>query len=98
MGNLRQEHNYQTSGDGLAQWTDGRRARLLARANPYELSTQLDYLMEELNGDYAYVRDEIKATDSVYQATIIFQNKFERCGICMQDNRVRYAWEVFNKF
>jgi len=94
MGNLMQEHHFNTTGDGLAQWTDGRRAKLYSMPNPNNIYTQLSFLMSELNGGYAGVRDAIKSTNSVDQATYIFQNQFERCGICMEGQRVQYAYNV----
>lgn len=94
MGNLMQEHRFNTSGDGIAQWINGRRDNLYSRPYPNNIYTQLDFLMEELNGSYAYVRDEIKATDSIKTATQIFQNKFERCGFCREDLRLQYASDI----
>jgi len=94
MGNLMQEHHFNTTGDGLAQWTDGRRAILYSMPNPNNIYTQLNFLMSELNGGYAGIRDAIKSTNSVDQATYIFQNQFERCGICMEGQRVQYAYNV----
>jgi uncharacterized protein YabE (DUF348 family) len=91
MGNLKQEHHFQTSGDGLAQWTGGRKADLYSRAYPNNIYTQLDFLMDELNGKYDWVRDEIKSATSLTDTVRIFQNKFERCGVCMENNRINYA-------
>lgn len=94
MGNLQQEHGFQTSGDGLAQWMGGRKERLMSMANPYSLQTQLQFLMIELNEGCG---DSIKATNDVVQATLIFQNNFERCGNCMQVNRIRYANDILRR-
>jgi uncharacterized protein YabE (DUF348 family) len=94
MGNLQQEHGFQTSGDGLAQWTGGRKASLMSREDPYNIYTQLDFLMYELNGGYARVKAAILATSSVEDATIVFQNQFERCGICVQDRRIQFAYNI----
>lgn len=94
MGNLMQEHRFRTDGDGLAQWTDGRKADLYSRVAPNNIYTQLDFLMEELNGKYAYVRDAIKSTNSLTESVQIFQNKFERCGICREDLRINYAKNI----
>ena len=91
MGNLRQEHQFNTTGDGLAQWTDGRRAKLYSRPYPNNIYTQLDFLMEELNGGYAGVRDAIKSSNSLTDVVRIFQNSFERCGDCRENNRIYYA-------
>jgi hypothetical protein len=94
MGNLMQEHGFQTSGDGLAQWTGGRKAALMAMPNPYNIYTQLDYLMIELNGGYYRVRDAIKASTTLESATIIFQNQFERCGVCREESRINFARNI----
>lgn len=94
MGNLMQEHHFLTTGDGLAQWTGSRKAALLSRADPYNIYTQLQFLMDELNGGYAGVRDAIKAASSVNEAVVIFQNRFERCGVCMESLRVQYAYNI----
>ncbi len=94
MGNLMQEHGFQTSGDGLAQWTGGRKAALMSRPNPYNIYTQLDYLMYELNTGYYRVRDSLKASPSLESATIIFQDQFERCGVCRQDTRIQFARNI----
>jgi hypothetical protein len=88
MGNLRQEHNFQTSGDGLAQWIGGRRARLHTMANPYSLNTQLNFLVIEMK------EMGLVLPNTVEGATIAFQNKFERCGRCMQSQRVQYAYDI----
>lgn len=94
MGNLMQEHRFNTTGDGLAQWTGGRKAALMAMPDPYNIHTQLQFLMIELNGPYAKVRDAIKASTTVEQAVIIFQNQYERCGICAESNRIQYAYNI----
>lgn len=96
MGNLQQEHGFNTTGDGLAQWLGGRRDNLMARANPYDINTQVAFLMEELNGSYAGVKAQILATDNIETVVIIFQNKFEVCNpyYCMQSQRINYAYSI----
>ena len=94
MGNLMQEHRFGTDGDGLAQWTGGRKANLYSRAYPNNIYTQLDFLMEELSGGYSYVQNNIKSTNSLTEAVQIFQNQFERCGICMEGQRINYAQQI----
>jgi len=99
MGNLQQEHNFNTSlepgGLGIAQWTNNRMDNLLAKNNPYDINTQLDFLMEELNGGYSNVKQLILQSD-LYGSTINFQNHFERCGICMESNRLQYARSILD--
>ncbi len=100
MGNLMQEHRFNTSdvagGLGIVQWIGGRRQNLI---NMYpdsytNIYSQLNYLMYELNGSYHGVRDAIKATGDLKTAVQIFQNQFERCGICMESNRIEYAQTI----
>lgn len=98
MGNLQQEHGFQTSGDGLAQWTGGRKANLMAMNDPYSIYTQLDFLMVELNGSYRGVKNNLLAATTIEQATIIFQDQFERCGVCMQARRIQFAYEIFGRY
>lgn len=100
MGNLQQEHGFRTDGDGLAQWLGGRRANLMARANPYSIETQISFLLEELNGPYAHVKSEIKSTDSVEAVVIAFQDRYEIChpAYCMQSQRINYAYGILNRY
>lgn len=98
MGNLQQEHNFQTSGDGLAQWIGGRKARLMAMPDPYNIHTQLNFLMVELNGGYIGVKNNLMATNDVVTATRIFQNQFERCGVCAEGQRINYAFAILGRY
>ena len=102
MGNLMQEHHFQTSdtagGLGIAQWTGGRRNNLLALPNPYDIYTQLQYLMTELNGGYARAKSAIMSSTSIEAATRAFQNQFERCGICREETRIDYAYDIFDRY
>ncbi len=102
MGNLMQEHGFNTTdtsgGLGLAQWTGSRRANLI---NMYpdsytNIYSQLDYLMFELNGSYSAVRDAILADNSLDPTNVvqIFQDKFEKCGTCMESKRIEYARNI----
>lgn len=98
MGNLMQEHHFNTTdsdgGYGLIQWTGGRRAELLQQPYPENIYTQLDFLMHELNTGYAYVRNNIMASDSLENAVTIFQNQYERCGICRESMRIEFAQNI----
>ncbi len=98
MGNLMQEHGFNTSGDGLAQWTGSRKANLLARENPYTIQTQLEFLWYELSGPYSKVLNNIRATNDTIQATRIFQNQFERCGACAETMRINYALAILGEY
>ena len=94
MGNLQQEHGFNTTGDGLAQWTGGRKAALLSRPDPYSINTQLDFLWYELSGPYASVLSHIRAQSTVEGSVRIFQNEYERCGICAESKRIQFAYNI----
>jgi hypothetical protein len=96
MGNLKQEHNFQTSGDGLAQWNGSRRTKLMNDPNWQALDTQLKFLMRELKGPYIGVYNQIKATEDVATIVAIFQDQFEKCDFryCMQAQRTAYAQDI----
>lgn len=101
MGNLQQEHNFNTSdvagGLGIAQWLGGRRANLMARADYTNISVQLQFLLDELNGPENGAMVAIKASGSVEGATVAFQNKFERCGLCAEGTRIKYAYDILGR-
>lgn len=98
MGNLMQEHRFNTSdakgGCGIVQWTGARRTALQAKANWESIYVQLDYVMEELNGKYAGVKNALLGAGGVEEAVRIFQNQYERCGICRESQRIQYAYEI----
>lgn len=100
MGNLMQEHHFKTSdvpgGLGIAQWIGGRRDNLIARGNYLDLTVQLDFLLYELNNSEVAANQAILWNDSLENSVIAFQNKFERCGICMESQRINYAYQILN--
>jgi hypothetical protein len=96
MGNLRQEHGFQTSGDGLAQWMGGRKAKLMRMKKPYSLSTQLNFLVKvELAGSYSHVDKLLKKCKTVEEATVVFCDRYERPGIPAMGKRLAYARDVY---
>lgn len=94
MGNLMQEHKFNTSGDGLAQWTGSRKAALMAMPYPETIDTQLNFLWTELNGGYAKALAAIRASATVEESVVAFQNLYERCGYCREDLRITYAYDI----
>ena len=70
-------------GFGIAQWTfTARQAPLVALANSTnrpitDLSLQLDYLWQELNGSHSYALASLKATNTPEQAAYVFHRDFE---------------------
>lgn len=97
MGNLMQEHGFRTDGDGLAQWTGGRKAALMSRPDPYSIFTQLDFLMSELDGSYIRVKNNILGSNSLENSVVVFQNQYERCGICAESRRIQFAYEILGR-
>lgn len=99
MGNLQQEHNFRTDGDGLAQWLGDRKAALFARGGENNLQVQLEFIMYELNSYESGAMSAIKASSTVEQATLAFQNKFERCNpyYCHPVQRINYAYNILGR-
>lgn len=105
VGNLVQESglNPRAAGDGgishgIAQWNGPRWQALNALAqstgrDPWSLDLQLDYLWRELP---AYGLAELRATTSVEDATVVFQNRFEKCGDCRTPARIASARAALN--
>ena len=102
MGNLQQEHGFKTSdvrgGLGIAQWIGNRRANLMARADYLNINVQLDFLMDELRGNEHRAYKAIQSAVTVEQSTYAFQSKFERCGKCMYQQRLNYAYAILGRF
>lgn len=102
MGNLMQEHRFSTSdgpgGLGIAQWIGGRRQNLLQKPNPYDIHTQLNYLLEELDGKEHLAKKALLSATTIEEATRAFQNKFERCGICREQVRIGFAYAFYERY
>ena len=107
VGNLDQESGMNPGavqsggpGRGIAQWSvGGRWDSLVAYANaagrsPWSLQLQLDYVWHELVSYSSFGLAELRAATTIEGATIVFQNKFERCGVCHQSTRIAYARAV----
>jgi peptidoglycan hydrolase-like protein with peptidoglycan-binding domain len=89
-------------GRGIAQWSVGGRWDTYSQdnmvwyagqhsASAWALSPQLGFTWYELGTFSTYGLASLRSTTDVYDAVVAFQNKFEGCGVCMTDNRVRYA-------
>jgi uncharacterized protein YabE (DUF348 family) len=92
MGNFQQESQFKTSGDGIAQWSGIRKNNLYSRSYPDNIYTQLDFMMDEMNAKG--LTSLIKSESSLSSVVYTFQNQFERCGLCMYDNRLQYAQNI----
>ncbi len=97
MGNLKQEHNFQTTdvagGLGIAQWLGNRRQALMQYDNYESLTVQVQFLIDELHATESRALRLLLATNTIEEATVTFQNSFERCNpaLCREENRIAYA-------
>lgn len=104
MGNLQQEHNFNTNdtpnGLGIVQWIGDRRNQLIQRGNWESLETQLDYLVWELENTEQMANWYLKNSDTLESATIAFENLYERCNptYCMRNQRIAYAQAIYKEF
>ena len=102
MGNLMQEHGFNTTdtsgGYGIVQWTGGRRSELLQMAYPENIYTQLNFLMHELTTNYSSVKNNIVNSGTIDDSVKIFQDQFERCGVCRESQRVQFAYNIYATF
>lgn len=78
-GNIRATSSDGHNSYGIAQWTGDRKRRLfnMYGTNP-SLEQQLDYLWWELNNTESEALAALRNTSTVYDATKVFMNKFER--------------------
>jgi hypothetical protein len=103
VGNLQQESglNPRASGDqgtshGIAQWRLNRWDNLRSFAaqqgrDPWSLDVQLDFLWHELQSVSDLGLAELRASTSLEAATVVFQDRFERCSVCHTSRRIAYA-------
>lgn len=89
-------------GRGIAQWTvDERWAELLkwkGDKNEYDLLTQLEFVMFELNGTEGSALTALKATSTIKDATTVFMEKYERPGTPHLDRRITAANTAFGRY
>lgn len=114
VGNLQQEAGEAVNprvnqgnggvGRGIAQWSAGGRWDVLlkwaAGRDPYDLLTQLDFIWYEMNevAPWKQTLPALKAATTVEEATIAFQDKFEKPGIPHTDRRIAYAKKVLQVY
>lgn len=97
MGNLKQEHNFRTDdvagGLGIAQWLGGRRLALQQYVNYGSIEVQTQFLLDELYTTEYRALQALLSSTTLEDATIAFQNKFERCDpyLCRANQRIAYA-------
>jgi hypothetical protein len=99
IGNLQQESGIdpkvpelEKGAHGIAQWHSPRWENLLAfDTDPWSLDTQLRFLWHELESDPSLGLTQLRASTTLEDATVIFQDHFERCGNCATNSRISAA-------
>lgn len=107
VGNLQQESAINPAGpagdggraNGIAQWHEPRWGALLAFAaargqSPRSLDAQLEFVWHELETEPRWGLAQIQAAATIEEATIAFQDRFERCGDCRPQARISFARSV----
>lgn len=96
-----------SAGYGLAQWTYWTRKRdLLSYAQSKkksigDLTTQLEFLYQELSSGYKTVLNTLKTASSVRDAAVIVLTKFERpadTGTSVQNKRTEYGQKYYDTY
>lgn len=90
--------NTREIGKGIAQWTQGsdRWDGLVALARKqgsdvWSLQTQMDFMWQEFHGSEKRAFTKLLATRSVEDATLSVSANYERCGYCLNNQRIAYA-------
>lgn len=103
VGNLQQESgldprstNQSEGARGIAQWHAERWQNLLAFAatqgrSEWDLGLQLEFVWHELESNPSFGLDALRGSSTIEAATIAFQDRFERCGVCAQEKRIALA-------
>lgn len=94
-------------GYGLAQWTSpGRKEKLynLVKSRGVSIAdveAQLDFLVQELNGNYKSVLNVLKTAKTVKEASDIVLVKYEapaNCGASVKATRASYGQKYYDKY
>jgi len=83
------------SGYGLAQWTEGRKDKLIA-AGASTTNSQLDFVIAELGDSEKDAWTKIKAEKTISGATKAVVNHYERAGIKALTDRITHATTIYN--
>lgn len=84
---------------GIAQWRLDRWQNLLSFAastsqDPWSFDVQLEFLWRELQTVPSLGLAQLLASTTIEDATVVFQDKFERCGDCRTEKRISAAKSV----
>ncbi len=94
-------------GRGIAQWNLGARWDTTPNDNvkdfanqrgvsQYDFDMQLDFIWWELQNRPEDGLGDLQAAQNLSEAEYAFQSKFERCGACNQDDRLKDAQQVLD--
>jgi len=83
------------AGYGIAQWTRGRKQKLIA-AGADTVNKQLDFMMSELEGSYSSAWETIQGSKSVADATTNIVVHYEQAGKPKTDKRIKHATTIYN--
>lgn len=109
-GNIQQESSFNPktgeggSHIGLAQWDSvSRWPKYLAWAklngkDPWDFTTQKEYILVEFTSDYAGVLDKFKQETTIEGATKVFLDGFEGASGQQLSERISYARDIFAKY
>lgn len=100
-GNAMQESsdNPGDAGGNLFQWQGDRQSALQSYASKHGLSpnsaqANLGYLIQDLNGPYSGLKAQLNKAGSAGDAAVLFEQQYERAGIPMNQNRIKYAQQA----
>ena len=92
-------------GYGLAQWTSpiDRKLNLIKLARSKnksvgDITTQIDFVIQELNGDYLPVLNHLKSATDIDEATEYVFRQYEGARDSSLPSRQQYAHEAYSKF
>ncbi|SCL29605.1 hypothetical protein GA0074692_2759 [Micromonospora pallida] len=96
-------------GRGIAQWSTGGRWDTTASANAtwyatvtgqnvWSLDAQLGFIWWELTNISGYGLAQLRASSTIADATVAFQDLYERCGTCHESTRISYATNYYNQY
>ena len=86
---------------GIFQWNTSRKTDLENHAaqiggNPKSINTQMSWFVKEVTTQYSGMITALNNSTSVNNATLIFEDTYERAGNPQMENRYAFAQEIFN--
>lgn len=84
------------AGWGVAQWDGDRKAQEIAYArehhlDPGSIQANIGFMNQELDGPYNSTIRDIKKTNNVQDAALVWERDYEKAGVPVMGNREQYA-------